>query len=104
MISSIISASERPETISASNVNPTGITFVNNTGPTCHIEEIDDFENTTIQLLKEALSHCLDLPDWINDNHIMLYFKGVPLQDEMASLSSFGLKSGCKIHYVILVA
>jgi hypothetical protein len=85
-------------------INIQGVTFVNNTGPTCHIEEIDEFNSTNVSLLKEALSHCLDLPDWINNNHIMLYFKGNLLMNDLATLNSLGIKDGSKVHYVFLVA
>ena len=80
------------------------MTFVNNTGPTCHIEEIDEYTITTVALLKEALSHCLDLPDWINANHIMLYFKGNSLSNDNSTLASVGIENGSKIHYVLLIA
>ena len=85
LISSIISASERPDN-TYHDENSMGVTFLNNTGPTCHIEEIDETNTTTVSLLKEALSKCLDLPDWINNNHIMLYFKGHLLFNDDATL------------------
>lgn len=68
--------------------------MTSNTGPVCHIEEIDDYQGTTVQLLKEAVSQCLDLPEWVNLNHIMLYFKGNLLTNENECLEAIGIKDG----------
>ena len=47
MISSVISVYEKPEpdnnTTENVAVNTNGVTFISLTGPTCHIDEIDDY-------------------------------------------------------------
>ena len=50
--------------------NSMGVTFESNSGPSCQIEEIEEFETTTVGLLKDALRECLGLPDWITRSHI----------------------------------
>ena len=107
MISSIISAEVRPElntTDNALTANPHGVTFVSLTGPTCHIDEIDDFTTTTVALLKDAIQHCLDLPDWFSHSHIQLYLKGNMLTNDSVCLEGVGICQGSKLRYVLMVA
>ena len=81
-----------------------GVTFESNSGPSCQIEEIEEFETTTVGLLKDALRECLGLPDWITRSHIQLFYNGSPLADENSTLCESKIKDGSKIIYLILVA
>ena len=107
MVSSIISAYDPGQDrsgMTSPNPNDSGIRIVSLTGPICHIDEIDDYQTTTVSLLKDAIQHCLDLPDWITHNHIQLYLKGNQLTNDNLCLESVGIHEGAKICYVIIVA
>ena len=47
------------------NVDYQGIILESMTGPQCQIDEIDDFSQATVGLLKDAVCHCLNLADWV---------------------------------------
>ena len=74
------------------------------TGPSCQIDEIDDFSETTIGLLKDAVCHCLGLADWVQRHHILLYYNGMTLTDDESPLQENDIKQGSKINYVILIS
>ena len=35
-----------------------------------YLDEIDDLGQTTVGLLKDAVCHCLNLPDWLQRSHV----------------------------------
>ena len=47
-----------------------GILLESMTGPSCQIDEIDDFTETNVGLLKDAICHCLGLAEWVQRQHI----------------------------------
>ena len=47
-----------------------GLMLTSNSGPGCHIEEIDDFKNTNVGMLKDVLKDGLGLSDWVMRQHI----------------------------------
>lgn len=84
--------------------NSMGITLESMTGPSCYIDEIDDFAQTTVGLLKDAVCHCLNLADWVQRHHVQLYFNGYPLIDDESILEDYEIKQGSKIKYIIMIA
>ena len=80
------------------------ITIESMTGPSCQIDEIDDYGQTTVGLLKDAVCHCLNLPDWVQRNHVQLIFNGLSLIDDDSVLEEYEIKQGCKINYIIMIA
>ena len=73
------------------------------TGASCEIEEIDDYAATSVGLLKDAVKFCLSLPDWVERQHIQLFFNAKPLQDDEASLDEYLIKEGSKLNYIIMI-
>ena len=74
------------------------------TGPQCQIDEIDDFSQATVGLLKDAVCHCLNLAEWVQRHHIQLYFNGIALMDDEGILEDYEIKGGAKINYIIMIA
>ena len=62
----------QPESMMQSQLseNFSGIILESMTGPSCRIDEIDDLGQTTVGLLKDAVCHCLNLPDWLQRSHV----------------------------------
>lgn len=81
-----------------------GIVLESMTGPQCQIDEIDDFTQATVGLLKDAVCHCLNLADWVQRHHIQLYFGGLALVDDEAILADCEIKGGARINYIIMIA
>lgn len=100
--SSVSIPSATSEAENCQNFN--GITFESNTGPTCQIEEIDDVSLATIGLLKDAVCQCLDLANWVQRNHIQLFYKGTALLDDNSVLGDYDIKGGSTLNYVIMIA
>lgn len=87
-------------------VNPLyqGIILESMTGPQCQIDEIDDFTQATVGLLKDAVCHCLNLADWVQRHHIQLFFNGLALLDDETFLDEYEIKAGSRINYLIVIA
>ncbi len=81
-----------------------GIVLESMTGPQCQIDEIDDFSQATIGLLKDAVCHCLNLADWVQRHHVQLFYQGLPLLDDEGILEEYDIKGGAKISYIIMIA
>jgi hypothetical protein len=81
-----------------------GIILESMTGPQCQIDEIDDFSQATVGLLKDAVCHCLNLAEWVQRHHIQLYFNGLALMDDEGILEEYDIKGGAKINYIIMIA
>lgn len=81
-----------------------GIVLESMTGPQCQIDEIDDFSQATVGLLKDAVCHCLNLADWVQRHHIQLYFNGIALVDDEGILEEYEIQGGSKISYIIMIA
>ena len=81
-----------------------GIVLESMTGPQCQIDEIDDFSQATVGLLKDAVCHCLNLADWVQRHHIQLFYNGMALIDDDGILEEYEIKAGAKINYIIMIA
>lgn len=88
----------------AKTVYGSGITLESMTGPSCQIDEIDDFGQTTVGLLKDAVCHCLNLPDWVQRHQVQLFYSGYTLMDDDSILEDYDIKQGSKINYIIMIA
>ena len=93
------------QTLSSRESQPVrnGITINSLTGPKCLIDDIEDFETTTVYMVKMALTRCLDLPDWVQSKHIQLYFKGSMLPEDEVCLSDVEIKNGETLRYVVMI-
>lgn len=84
--------------------NNQGIILESHTGPICQIDEIDDLSVATVGLLKDAVCHCLNMAEWVQRNHIQLYYNGVALLNDNSILEDYDVKGGAKINYIIMIA
>ena len=51
--------------MSNSNDSILGLVLTSNSGPGCLVDEIEDFEQTTVGMLKDTLKDGLHLSDWV---------------------------------------
>ena len=80
-----------------------GVSLTSLTGPSCQIDEIDDYSATSVGLLKDAVKHCLNMADWVERQHIQLFFNAKPLQDDGANLDDYQVVAGSTINYIIMI-